>query len=129
MSRLIISPYKPSDWTGEKWTVAVDFYIDPNTMVEAIKSQWPDADVKINRFPETPLEWEFSTPFAGWLLADKQSVSITTGPKQSLLDFTFWYRAFVDSSIRLFLQNESSENTLELTTKTSAKEITEFVGY
>lgn len=129
MARLIISLYRPEDWTESEWKVQSDFQVDPAVMTQAMKHRWPDADIKLKRFPESPVEWAFSTSFTGWLLSDRQSVSITTGPKRSLIEFVLWYRAFVDSSIPLYLITESSEEPLELTVEISTDEIIDFVGY
>jgi hypothetical protein len=129
MSRLLISPYKPQDWTGDNWTVQIDFQIEPDFLAEAIKKRWLDADVKVSQLPETPVEWVFLSHFMGWLLSDRKSVSITNGPKSSLIEFVLWYRQFIVPSVRLFLMTESSEETLELTTEISANDIEDFVGY
>lgn len=129
MTKVLIVPYRPENWTGHGWTHDIDFQVDPAVLLQAMRDRWPDASVDFSQLPETSVEWNFPSHFWGHLQSNCQAVSVTTGPKQSLIEFVLWYREFIDPSIRLFLMNEWSEETLELTLRTSADEITDFVGY
>jgi hypothetical protein len=129
MARMFISPHRPEDWTDHGWKQEIDFQIDPDTLAQTIQDRWPDADIQTYRFPETPVEWKFESQFSGWLLHSLETVSITDGPKESLIEFVLWYRSFVAPSIRLFLQDESSMEFLELTNETTTGALEEFLGY
>jgi hypothetical protein len=129
MARLFVSLYRLEDWTGSEWKVQIDYRVDPDALAEGIKHRWPEAEVQVDPAPDRSVEWTFPSLFQGWLQPERDTVSITDGPEQSLLEFVLWYRAFIDPSIRLFLMDDWSERDLELTTETTAKEITEFAGY
>jgi hypothetical protein len=129
MAKLFISPYRPEDWTGSEWKVQINFQIEPAILAESVKGRWPEAEVQINHAPDPPVEWTFPSQFWGWLQSNRDTVVFTDGPEQSFVEFTLWYRTFVRPSIRLFLMDEWSERSLELTVETTAKEITDFTGH
>ena len=129
MGRLFILPYRPEDWTGSEWTTQIDLQVEPNVLAEAIKNHWPEAEVQVERIPYAPVEWAFPSQFMGCLLPSRDTISFTDGPKQSLIEFVPWYRTFIGASVKLFLLDEGSDRSLELTAETSTEEITDFVGY
>jgi hypothetical protein len=129
MGHLFISIYRPEDWTGSEWKVQIDFQVDPDVMAEAIKGRWPEAEIWVNQAPDRPVEWMLPSQFWGWLQSSRDTVVFMDGPKQDMVEFVLWYRTFVRPSIRLFLEDDWSDRSLELTADTTAKEITDFAGY
>ena len=134
MTTFFIAPYEPSedpaDW--EDLRHRSDLSIDPEEYRQLLIERWPSTTF-FQRSDISPLEWEIRVEepdqsgaygTIGMLHGDLQVVSVET----PFEEFFLWHREIISNEHRLFLFNDSSYESLELTEQTTLREIQEFVG-
>ena len=128
---IFILPFDPIHWKNPADSTQVptsDLEIRPDEYQEAIQKDWPGTT-----FGQEPLHaigWNLSSKdselgMRGSLHSDFQVVSHGWGAE--VVDFVLWHRAFVAEEHKLYLNIEGSWDSLELTSKTTADEIKNFL--
>jgi hypothetical protein len=134
MSTFFIAPYEPTDdpsrWEALKTTS--DLRIDPTWYREQLVRRW--ADIEFFEIPSPrPLHWSLYTKAeggelipqgSGSLQANLQVISMGTPVEE----FFLWHRSIIPRNYRLFLFNDSSWDSLELTPGTTIEEISRFIA-
>ena len=125
-----IGPYKP-EGGEEQREDPLGFKIDPSEYKKALEASWPQ--VTFFRTSEKfPLQWiiqikhpsgKGSLGTIGALHANLQVISCDT----PLVEFFYWHRTYVPLDYKLYLFDDSSWESLELTPKTTEAEIQDFV--
>ena len=128
MTTFFIAPYEPQKWE----TAKSDLRIDPNWYRERLLEKWPE----VLFFKTSPnvylLNWELSISPGptgsvggiGGLQTNQQIVSMST----PFEEFFLWHRQIIPGQYRLYLFNDSSWDSLELTADTTIEDIQQFVG-
>jgi hypothetical protein len=117
MPNFFVSPYEPKDRNPAK----SDLIIDVNWYRERLREKWPDIRFFVASPDLMALQWEFGEGI-GSLDKYLQIVSLD-GPYE---EYFYWHRQVITEQYRLFLFNETSWASLELTYKTTLEDIIRF---
>ena len=127
MTTFFIAPYEPKEWK----TSQSDLRINPDWYRARLLEKWP----YVIFFDTSPnvylLNWELSITQdpsgsvggIGGLQTNQQIVSMSTPFEEYFL----WHRQIIPGKYRLYLFNDSSWDSLELTADTTIEDIQDFL--
>jgi hypothetical protein len=124
MTTFFIAPFRPADWQVSK----SDLRIDPDWYRQRLTEDWPGIEFRATAGPSS-LEWDFlvtqeGARIFGMLDSGLQVVSTDTPYEEYFL----WHRSAITDQYELYLFNDSSLDSLQLTTRTTIEELKRFCG-
>jgi len=125
MTTFFIAPYEPQRWE----TAKSDLQIDPDWYRKRLLERWPGIVFSKISPEDYLLEWGIPVSTAGAAihggLQTNQNIVDLDTPFE---EFFLWHRQIIPGQYRLYLFNDSSWGSLELTVDTTIEEIQQFVG-
>ncbi|HEU4325298.1 MAG TPA: hypothetical protein VFS21_19300 [Roseiflexaceae bacterium] len=124
-----INPFTPANWQHQ----TSDLRIDPADYEQALRSQWPGAEISVPPPASSYLlAWRLRTNEAlglsGGLQRDQQTVSFEVSDAATIYAFIRWHRRYVSRQHDLFLHTTVADDYLALTATTTDEAIEAFIS-
>lgn len=124
MTSFYVAPFRPSDWE----TVKSDLQIDPDWYKRRLSQDWPGIEF-LASMGLSSLVWGFLVTRAGarifGMLDSGLQVVSTDTPYE---EYFLWHRSVIEKQYDLFLFNDSSPDSLQLTSRTKIGDLRHFCG-
>jgi hypothetical protein len=125
MTAFFIAPYEPLTWAS----TSSDLEIDPDWYKRQLLKNWPNIEFFQPTTKYYVLSWRFpSTAEGSGSLAGLQENLQVISMSAPFEEYIVWHRSIIPDDYTLYLFNESSSNSLELTSKLTIEDIEQFVG-
>lgn|SRR5690554_4269397 len=125
MTAFFIAPYEPLTWAS----TSSDLKIDPDWYKHQLLQSWPNIEFFQSATQYYVLSWRFPPTVKGaGVLAGLQENLQVVSMSAPFEAYILWHRSVISEKYALYLFNDSSTDSLELTSRLTVQDVKQFVG-